>query len=75
MMKLIVTVDKFANVHSDENFGQCHCLCGICNKTYFVPKFYVNTNTIFMEFLIQCVQVKGMLHNVGGGVRLGCGPI
>jgi hypothetical protein len=23
---------------------------------------------------IQCVQVKGMLHNVGG-VKVGCGPI
>jgi hypothetical protein len=29
----------------------------------------------FLGFWIQWVQVKGMLHNVGGVVKLGCGPI
>lgn len=24
---------------------------------------------------IQWVQVKGMLHNVGGGLKAGCGPV
>jgi len=28
-----------------------------------------------LGFLIQLVQVKGMLHDVGGGAKLGCGPI
>jgi len=26
-------------------------------------------------FWIQGVQIIGMLHNIGGGVDLGCGPI
>jgi hypothetical protein len=24
---------------SDENFGYCPCLCGICNEAYFVTEF------------------------------------
>jgi len=28
-----------------------------------------------LGFWIQWVQVKGMLHNVGGGVKLGLVPI
>jgi len=28
-----------------------------------------------LGFWIQWVQVKGMLHDFGGGVKVGCGPI
>jgi len=28
-----------------------------------------------LGFLIQWLQVRGMLHNVGGGVKVGCSPI
>jgi hypothetical protein len=54
-----------------ENFGMCLCLCGICNKAYFVSA-QVQAS---LGFWIQWVQVKGMLLIVGGGVKLGCGPI
>jgi hypothetical protein len=37
---------------------------------------FVSTPTqTLLGFWIQWVQGKGMLHNVGGGVKLGCGPI
>jgi len=28
-----------------------------------------------LGFWIQWVKIKGMLHNIGGGVDLGCGPV
>ena len=37
---------------------------------------FVSTPTqALLGFWIQWVQVKGMLHNVGGGVKLGSGPV
>jgi hypothetical protein len=37
---------------------------------------FVSTPTqLLLGFWIHWVQVKGMLHNVGGGVKVGCGPI
>ena len=36
ILKVVVAFHIFANVHSDWNVGQCTCLCGICNKAYFV---------------------------------------
>jgi hypothetical protein len=35
-----VGFQNFANVHNDENFGYCTCLCGICNYAYYVTKFF-----------------------------------
>jgi hypothetical protein len=54
-----------------EDFGLCLCLCGICNKAYFVSA----RAQALLGFWIQWVQVKGVLHYVGGGVKLCCGPI
>ena len=37
---------------------------------------FVSTQTqALLGFSIQWVQVKGMLHYFGGGVKVGCGPI
>jgi hypothetical protein len=70
-MKLIVAFHKLANVPNDEDLGWCTCLCGICNKAYFVT---AQAQTL-LEFWIQWVQVKGMLHNVAESVVVGRGPI
>jgi hypothetical protein len=45
-----VGFQNFANVHNDENFGYCTCLCGICNKA-FVTKFCVSPSTSFSGIL------------------------
>jgi hypothetical protein len=75
MLKLIVAFHNFASVPIDENLGLCTCLCGICNKTYFVTKYCAAQTQALLGFWIQWAQVRGMLHNVGGGVQLGCGPV
>jgi hypothetical protein len=37
---------------------------------------FVSTSTqALLGFWIQWVQFKGMLHNVGGGVKVGRGPV
>jgi len=59
ILKVVVAFHIFANVHSDWNVGQCTCLCGICNKAYFVTKFCVNTETRF----------TGILDSVGASER------
>jgi hypothetical protein len=59
MLKLIVAFHSFAHVPSDENLGSCPCLCGICNKAYFVIEFYVSPSTSF----------TGILDSVGASER------
>jgi hypothetical protein len=75
MMKLIFSFHNSLNLRNDENFGQCTCLCAICNKAYFVKEFVSTPTQALLGFWIQLVQVKGMLHDFGGGVKVGCGPI
>jgi hypothetical protein len=45
-------------------------------KMHILLQNFLSTITqALLGFFIQWVQFKGMLHNVGGGVKLGCGPI
>ena len=75
MMKLTVSVDNLANVHSDENLGIALACVAFVIK-HILLRYFVSTPTqALLGFWIQWVQVKGVLHNVGGGVKLGCGPI
>jgi hypothetical protein len=62
---------RFSQFLNCDNFGLCICLCGICNKAQYVSAQAQSS----LGFWIQWVQVKGVLLNVGGGVKLGCGPI
>ena len=47
----------------------------------FVMKHIWRQNSVsaraqaLLGFGIQWVQIKGMLHNIGGGVDLGCRPV
>jgi hypothetical protein len=60
-------------VPNDEKLRYSLCLCDICNEAYFVSaQAQAQTS---LRFWIQWVQVKGMLHNDGEGLKLGCGPI
>jgi hypothetical protein len=69
MLKLIVAFHNFANVL---RISVCAFACvAFCNKAYFVSA----QAQASLGFWSQWVQVKGMVLNVGGGVKLGCGPM
>jgi len=44
-------------------------------KHILLQNFVSTPTQALLGFWIQWVQVKGMLHNVGGSVKVGCGPI
>jgi hypothetical protein len=44
-------------------------------KHVLLQNFVSTSAQALLGFWIQWVQVKGMMHNVGGVVKLGCGPI
>jgi hypothetical protein len=44
-------------------------------KHILLQNFVSTPTQALLGFWIQWVQVKRMLHNVGGGVKVGCGPI
>jgi hypothetical protein len=43
-------------------------------KHILLQNFVSTPTQALLGFCIQWVQGKGMLHNVGGGVIVGCGP-
>jgi hypothetical protein len=75
IMKLIVVFTIFQMCRMLKIWVSGLCLCGISNKAYFVTNFCVNTKTSFTGILDSVVRVRGILHNVGGVVKLGCGTI
>jgi hypothetical protein len=50
---------QFANVSDDEKLGSCLCLCGICNKAYFVTEFCQQTHKLYWDFGFSGCKLKG----------------
>jgi hypothetical protein len=44
-------------------------------KHILLQNFLSAQTQALLGFWIQCGQVKGMLRNVGGGVKVGRGPV
>jgi hypothetical protein len=44
-------------------------------KHILLQNFVSTPTQTLLGFWIQWVQVRGMLHNTGGDIKVGCGPI